>query len=275
MKKDFSVLMSVYYKENPLYLDDALNSVFNQSLVPSEVVLVEDGKLTIELDDIILKYVNKYPKIMKVIKYDENRGLGKALHDGVLECSNEIVFRMDSDDISDRNRFKITMDVFNSMNVDVVGGNILEYDDKMDCITGNRIVPSDNEQIVKMMKKRNAINHVTVAYKKDKVIEAGNYLDMPYFEDYYLWVRMILNNSIFYNIQSNLVNVRCGNEMIKRRGGFNYIKHIINFENKIYKLKFIGFSTYIINVCERVFVSIVPNCLRKFVYDKFLRRKVS
>lgn len=272
MKTKFSVLMSVYYKENPIYLDKALDSIFSQTIIPNEVILVEDGKLTKELDNIISKYTSKYKKIMQVIKFSENRGLGKALHDGLLKCSNEIVFRMDSDDISSPNRFEKTLEVFSEMNVDVVGGNIAEYDGEMKNITGYRVVPSSNEKIIKMMKKRNAINHVTVAYKKDKVIEAGNYLDMPYFEDYYLWVRMLKNNCIFHNLNECLVNVRCGNEMIKRRGGLTYIKYIAHFEWSIYKIKFIGFSTCIINIFERVSISIVPNNIRAFIYKYILRK---
>ena len=91
MKQKFSVLMSVYFKEKPEYLDLALESIFNQTIMPNEVVLVEDGKLTKDLDKIINKYKKKYSKILKVVKFEQNRGLGIALHDGLLECSNEIV----------------------------------------------------------------------------------------------------------------------------------------------------------------------------------------
>lgn len=268
----FSVLMSVYFKENPQYLDKALESVFNQTLMPNEVVLVEDGTLTSELDDIVKKYKLKYSKILKIIKYKKNRGLGIALRDGLLKCSNEIVFRMDSDDISNLDRFEKQINLFKNKNVDVVGGNIIEYDINMETITGYRKVPIENSNILKMMRKRNAMNHVTVAYKKSKVIEAGNYQNMPYFEDYYLWIRMLQNGCVFYNVDDFLVNVRCGNEMIKRRGGISYIKCIINFEKTIYKIKFISFYRFLCNVIIRTLISIVPNSIRTFFYKNILRK---
>ena len=272
MNTNFSVLMSVYYKENSVYLTEALNSIFSQTILPNEVVLVEDGKLTKELEQVISQFLLKFRKIMKIVKFEKNRGLGRALHDGLLECSNEIVFRMDSDDISTVDRFEKTLAILKKMNVDVVGSNIAEYDEDMRNVTGYRKVPISNAEIIKMMKKRNAMNHVTVAYKKSKVIDAGNYLDMPYFEDYYLWVRMLNNNCTFCNIDECLVKVRCGNEMIKRRGGLLYIKHIVHFEKTIYKIGFINFITCVVNILERIIISIVPNNIRAFVYKKLLRK---
>lgn len=273
MKKDkFSVLMSVYYKENPEYLDKALNSVFDQTILPDEVVLIEDGQLNEDLDMVISKYQKKYSKIFKVVKYEFNRGLGVALHDGLLECSNEIVFRMDTDDICRNDRFEKQLNIFKENNVDIVGSNIVEYDETMEKITGYRVVPENDKDIKNRAKKRNPMNHMTIAYKKSKVIEAGNYQDMLYFEDYYLWTRMIKNNCKFYNIQENLVNVRGGNEMIKRRGGTKYIKPIINFEKQLLKLKLINIFEYLVNIIERILVSLIPNSVRYFVYEKILRK---
>ena len=233
MNNNFSVLMSVYYKEKDNYLDLSLNSIFSQTIMPNEVIIVEDGKLTKELDTVILKFKNKFPEIIKILKFEKNRGLGIALHDGLIECSNEIVFRMDTDDVCDKSRFEKTLEVFKNKDVDVVGSNIVEYDENMKNITSYRKVPETDIEIKKMMKKRNPINHMAVAYKKSKVIYAGNYMDMLYFEDYYLWARMACLGNKFYNIQQNLVNVRGGTDMIKRRGGKKYIKPIINFQKKI------------------------------------------
>lgn len=272
MKKHFSVLMSVYYKETPSFLNNALKSIFNQSVIPNEVVLVEDGKLTSELDKVISSYKNKYPKIMNIIKFKENRGLGQALHDGLIECHNDIVFRMDSDDECMPNRFEDTLKIFDKMNIDVVGSNIVEYDNDMINITGYRKVPQSHEEIIKMMKKRNPMNHVTIAYKKDKVIESGNYVDMPFFEDYYLWARMYKYNCKFYNIQECLVKVRGGDDMIQRRGGVKYIKLIMKFQKELLKLKVTNIMNYLFNISVRSLVSLMPNSLRSAFYKKNLRK---
>ncbi len=269
---EFSVLMSVYYKENSNYLDKALESIFKQTVMPNEVILVEDGKLTKELDEVINKYENQYANILKVIKYAENRGLGVALHDGILQCTNEIIFRMDSDDICVNDRFEKQLNIFKNRDVDVVGANIVEYDEKMENITSYRVVPENDSDIKKFSKKRNPINHMSVAYKKSAVLEAGNYQSMLYFEDYYLWARMIKNNCNFYNVQSNLIKARGGNEMIKRRGEKKYIKPIINFEKALLNIKFINYPEYVRNVIQRVIVSLIPNNVRLLVYKKFLRK---
>ncbi len=268
----FSVLMSVYFKESPSYLEEALSSVFTQTVMPDEVVLVEDGPLTSELDETINKFENEYPNILKVVKFETNRGLGQALHDGLLECSNEIVFRMDTDDIAHKDRFEKQLKIFKEKNVDAVGSNITEFDETMTNITSYRIVPEQDEDIKAMAKSRNPINHMTIAFKKQAVIESGNYLDMMYFEDYYLWVRMMSKGYKFYNIQETLINVRGGNDMIKRRGGKKYIKPIINFEKAILKLGYISKFEFLKNVIQRVIVSLIPNSFRFFVYKKILRK---
>ena len=268
----FSVLMSVYYKENYKYLDESLKSIFNQTIKPDEVVLIEDGKLNDKLEETIIGYKQKYPEILKVVRYENNRGLGKALHDGILECSNEIIFRMDSDDICIENRFEKQLEIFKNTDVDIVGTNIVEYDEEMKNVVSFKKVPESDIEIKKYVKKRNPINHMTVAYKKSAVINAGNYQDMLYFEDYYLWARMVKNNCKFYNVQENLVNARGGNDMIKRRGGKKYLKHIINFEKAIYKLGLINRFEYFINVIERSTVALIPNNVRFLFYKKTLRR---
>lgn len=268
----FSVLLSVYKNENPKFLDSALYSIFDQTKIPNEVVLVEDGKLTDELYDVIKKYKTRYSKILKTVSFKNNRGLGLALRDGLLYCSNEIVFRMDTDDISVKSRFEKQLKIFKNYDVDVVGSNIKEFDNNMFECVGYRVVPKDDVDIKKIAKRRNPLNHVTIGYKKSKVLAAGNYEKMDYFEDYYLWIKMMKKNCKFYNIQDDLVLVRGGSNMINRRGGIKYIKSIINFEKSILKIKFINRIDYIKNIFIRIIVSITPNKLRTILYKKILRK---
>ena len=102
----FSVLMSVYKNEKAEYLNTALKSIVNQSLMPNEIIIVKDGILTDELDKCLDDFYEAYENIVKVIPFAENRGLGLALRDGVLACSNEYIARMDTDDIAFSNRFE-------------------------------------------------------------------------------------------------------------------------------------------------------------------------
>lgn len=271
-KIKFSVLMSVYMNENPIYLNEALESVFKQTYIPNEVILIEDGPVTDKLEEIIIRYKKKYKHILKVIKYKENRGLGDSLRDGILNCNNEIIFRMDTDDVALSERFEKQIKVFLEKNVDIVGSNITEFDEKMQKSISDRIVPESDLEIKKSIKKRNPMNHMTVAFKRSAVIKAGNYEKMNCFEDYYLWAKMVANDNKFYNIQETLVNVRGGSNMIRRRGGLKYIKAIINFEKSLLNIKLINRRQYVINIMERIIISLIPNKLRLLFYKIFLRK---
>lgn len=270
-KIQFSVLMSVYYKEKANNLKEAIESIVNQTLLPDEFLIVEDGSLTEELYNVLEEYTKKY-KWIRTLKLEENAGLGNALRVGVINCKYEYIARMDSDDISINDRFEKQIEYMqNNINCDLVGGNIQEFDDLTGRKLSYRIVPNNKEDILNYLKKRNPFNHVTVLFKKKSVIESGNYLDCPYFEDYYLWVRMIKNNKKLDNINENLVKVRSGLKMSERRGKFKYIKYIINFEDKLLKLGLINKFNYLYNVFIRVVVSIIPNFIRYQLYQRRLR----
>lgn len=269
-KIKFSVLLSVYQKEKPENLDIALKSVFDQTLLPNEIILVEDGKLTPELYEII----NKYEKnnLLKIVKLEKNVGLGMALNAGLKKCSYNYVARVDTDDECMTTRFEKQIGFLSkNPNVDVVGCNMNEYDEKLVKFISKKRVPETDEEIKKYAKKRNPINHPTVIFKKSKVMEVGSYEDCPYFEDYYLWAKLINNNCVFYNMQESLYKFRAGSSMIQRRGGIKYLKSIKKFEKKLLDLKLIDKKVYYINLLERYIISILPNNMRYKFYKVFLR----
>lgn len=275
MKKDFSVLMSVYYKENPEYLKMSLDSIINQTLVPNEIVLVEDGPLTDELNLLVETYQKKY-KILKVIKLEKNSGLGIALNEGLKHCSCEYVARMDSDDISLPNRFQEQVSfITEHQDVDVVGSNIIEFDNETSNDLNYKLVPLSYEEIKKYIKKRNPMNHMTVFFKKSSVIDSGSYMNCPLFEDYFLWARMIANGYKLANIEKVLLRVRSGLNMYSRRGSISYIKCIINFQNELLKLHIINIFEYFYNLVIRISVSLLPNKMRSLFYQKKLRKKTN
>lgn len=273
MKKiKFSVLMSVYKNDNSEYVKVAIDSLLNQTLLPSQIVIFEDGKVSKKLDDLLENYSKKH-KIIEIYKREKNLGLGLTLNEGLNYCKYDYVARMDADDYCYPNRFEREIDyILNHPDVDVVGCNIEEYDEKLKNKLAMRVVPEQDEEIKKYMKKRNGINHMTVVYKKESVLQAGSYEDCPFFEDYYLWCKMIKNKCQFYNIQESLMKVRAGSDMTKRRGGKGYSKHIYNFEKKIYKMEFINRFQYFSNLIIRMSVASSPNFLRACFYKKKLRR---
>lgn len=221
----FSVLMSVYKNDNPEYLIQAINSITLEQIVkPNEIIIVVDGLIPIELEEVLEQYKEKCD-YLKTVYLKENRGLGEALKVGLEHCTYNIVARMDSDDISVPNRFEKQIREFEKNNeIDIVGGQIYEFIDNKENIICSREVPLENKKIYKYAKKRCPFNHVTVMFKKDKILNCGGYLSWYNNEDYYLWIRMMENKAKFKNIPEFLVYVRVGDAMYQRRGGIKYFK---------------------------------------------------
>ena len=273
MKKiKFSVLMSVYKNDKSEDVKVAIDSLLNQTLLPNQIVILEDGKVSKKLDDLLENYSKKH-KIIEIYKREQNLGLGLTLNEGLNYCKYDYVARMDADDYSYPNRFEEEIRYLESHpDIDVVGCNIDEYDENLSKKLAVRVVPEFDKKIKKYMKKRNGVNHVTVIYKKQSVLNAGSYENCLYFEDYYLWCKMIKNGCKFYNIQESLMKIRAGFDMAKRRGGLSYSKYIINFENKIYKIGIINKFEYIFNLFIRLSVANIPNSFRTILYKKQLRK---
>ena len=124
---DFSVLMSVYVKENPDYLRQSLDSMLNQTALPSQIVLVEDGPLTDELNQVIAEYKEK-TTLIKSVPLKENVGLGKALNIGLQQCDYPLVARMDTDDIAMSTRFAEQLKAFqDDPELSICGCHELEF----------------------------------------------------------------------------------------------------------------------------------------------------
>lgn len=273
----FSVAISVYKSDNPIFFDRALNSITeNQTITPNEIVLVVDGSVSDSLNEVISKYENKYD-IFKIIRLKKNGGLGNALKIAVENATFELIARMDSDDVSLPTRFEEQLRYFQvNPEIDIVGGNITEFIGEENNIIGQRLVPVSNEAIREYMKERCAMNHVSVMYKKTAVQNAGGYQGWFWNEDYYLWIRMWLNGAIFANTGSVLVNVRVGEEMYQRRGGSKYFESEKGLQDYMLKNKMINHSTYIKNVAKRLIIQkLMPNKLRGWVFRTFARKKVS
>lgn len=269
----YSVLLSVYCKEKPNFLAQSLDSMFNQSVAPEEVVIVEDGPLTEGLYSVLNKYSEMYPDSFKRVVNQTNMGLGKALNRGLAVCKNELIARMDTDDISKPERCEKQLKMFlENPDLDVVGTNIAEFIDNSQVVCSVREVPSAHEEICEFLKKRCPFNHMTVMFKKASVISADGYLDWHFNEDYYLWVRMFLNGSRFANINENLVSVRVGKDMFARRGGYKYYKSEKNLFKYMYKHKLISWFAYQKAKFIRFVVQVLmTNRTRQWFFKKFAR----
>lgn len=273
MAEKFSVLMSLYVKEKPEYLRQAMDSVLEQTAFPEQIVVVKDGPLTAELDAVLNEYVTKNPQLFTVVPLETNRGLGLALAEGMLHCRNELVARMDTDDIARNDRFELQLKEFEKdPELDVCGSHIVEFETDIHTIVAARKVPLTDAEIKAYQKRRDGMNHVAVMFKKSSVLKAGNYQSCMLMEDTLLWMNMIMTGAKFMNIDDDLVYVRIGQDMFERRGGFAYFLKYREGRKKVRETGYISSWDYYYTLLVQLVVALVPNKVRGFIFKKLLHR---
>lgn len=270
--KEYSVLMSVYHKERPEYLKQAIESIQVQSLSTNDFVLVCDGPLNDELDAVIQTKQLEMGENLNVVRLAKNGGLGNALNEGIKHCKNELVARMDSDDIAYPDRCEKQIAVFNTHSeVSICSGIVEEFTTDPNTVDTKRVPPETNAEIIEFAKKRNPFNHPCVMYKKSAVKAVGSYQDFYLLEDYYLWLRMLMAGYQGYNIQEPLLHMRAGSDMYKRRAGWKYAKTQAKLFKFMKQQGFIGNGQYIKICVIRSGSALAPNWLRKFMFERVLR----
>lgn len=274
MPVNYSVLMSVYYKEHPDYLRQSMQSIYDQTVPTNDFVLVCDGPLTPELDAVIADMQLQFGLRLNVCRLLKNGGLGKALNFGIGQCKNDLVARMDSDDVSRPDRCERQLAVFQDHpEYSLVSGIVEEFSDTITNVSVRRIVPEHQNDIIDFAKKRNPFNHPCIMYKKSDVEAAGGYQDFYLLEDYYLWIRMLQQGFIGYNLQEPLLWMRAGSDMYKRRGGWKYVQSQRNLFKYMAQTGFITESQYQIQGMIRLIGAVVPNWLRTFLFKQILRNR--
>lgn len=270
----YTVLMSVYYKEKPEYLSLSIESMLNQTVKPDEFIIVKDGPLTTELDEVINNFVTAYPKTFNIIVNETNLGLGPALAKGIENSKNELIARMDSDDYVVSTRCERQLAKFREdPKLGMVGSYEAEFVDDIDNVISIHRVPSENDEIERFMHRRCSVLHPTVMYKKSAVLKSGNYQSVLLYEDYDLFARMVLEYHIkSYNIPEPLYYIRTSEDFFKRRGGIKYAKTVLKFKWGQYRKGYMSLMDFCISGLGQAFVCVLPNSLRKIFYMKFLRK---
>jgi len=268
---NFSVLIPVYDGERSEHFSRALASIVEQTLVPTEVVLVKDGPLRGELEKVITCYISRY-SFFKIVALQRHMGLGEALRRGLEACSFDIVVRMDSDDISFSNRFEVQVPyLYANKNIAVLGANIEEFN-RVPGDTGRiKKVPTSPDKIRAYSKFRCPVNHPTAAFRKSAIIGVGSYKEMLLFEDYYLWMRLLRKGYVIENLPVSLLYFRMTKETMKRRQGFGYFRKEMVFFNTLKNEKLISSFQYLTLISTRLPVRLLPNRLCLFVYNQLLR----
>ncbi len=272
----FSVLLSIYFKEKPAFLDLALASLVNQTLVPDEILLIEDGPLTDELYRVIDRFQQQYPKIFKIIKLPENKGLGNALRIGVEACTYDIIARMDSDDICLPERFEKQIAFLESRpDIAVVGANIEQFDEVPGDLKIFRIMPVEGDALRSYSRFRSPVNHPSIVFRKAAVLDSGNYDgSILLWEDFALFIRMLKKGYKFYNIQEVLLYFRVGSgiDSIKRRSGWKYMKSEVKFASFAKEIGHLSFGAWLSYLVMKLPIRLLPPRLVLFMYNKLLRK---
>jgi glycosyltransferase involved in cell wall biosynthesis len=264
----YSVPMSVYHKENPDFFRQSVESMLNQTVMPDEIVVVKDGPLTDSLEMVINDFVEQHPDILKVVSIEKNVGLGVALNVGLQHCRNELVARMDTDDVSVPERCEKQLRAFyDNPELAVFGGAIAEFTQSIEDVIGIRPVPTCDSAIKRLIKRRCPFNHQTVMFRKSEVLRAGGYVDWFWNEDYYLWVRMSEMGCRFGNSSDVLVYVRSGIDQYRRRGGLRYFQSEAKLQRYLLEHNIVSRFEYLENVAIRLVVQLLmPSWLRGVFY---------
>lgn len=268
----YSVLMSVYYKEKPEYLQASIESILTQTVPTDDFVLVCDGPLTGELDAVIAAMQKKFG-MMRVVRLEKNAGLGTALNVGLGHCVHDLVARMDSDDIAFPDRCPRQLEIFREdPSISIVSGTVAEFSDAPGVIDAQRIVPRTHPEIMTFARKRSPFNHPCVMFRKSAVETAGGYQPLYLLEDYFLWVRMLLTGSKGYNIQEPILWMRAGSDLYKRRSGWRYVRSQKQLLDYMRSHRMIPLGSYLSSLTMRSLSALAPNCIRKFAFQNALRK---
>lgn len=273
--KKYSVLMSVYYKENPEYFRLSIESMLNQTLKPDEIVIVKDGLLTDQLNEIIDYYTLNYPDLFTIVPLERNVGLGLALNVGLKFCRNDLVARMDTDDISLQQRCELQVNEFlKDRQLSICGTMIDEFYNNPENVITSRLVPTEHEEIFKFSKRRSPFNHPTVMFKKSEVLRCGGYRDIERKEDFDLFVRMLNNGCKAMNIDKSLLLFRANEGNYERRKSWVNCKNSIKVMYDFWKKGYSSTMDLIVVTLGHIIVYILPIPLLKIFSDNLLRKKV-
>lgn len=268
----YTILLTVYAGDEPGEFETAIESSLEQTYLPDELLVVADGPLTDELNAALETYQTDYPDVVRCHQLPENEGRGEAARIGMKECRHDLVGIMSADDICVTDRFEQQVRYLeDNPDVDAVGGYVAEFTDDPETPETVREVPTEPAEVERLARFRSPMNEVTVMFRKDAVLSAGNYRSLDRMEDYDLWVRLIQDGATLANMPVVLVKMRAGEAMFARRGGLEYAREEFRQQLAFLRMGFITTPRFLLNLCLRVPVRLLPNRVRSVIYRRFLR----
>lgn len=271
--ESYSVLMTVYCRAKPEQFDIAIQSMLDQTYPTDDFVIVCDGPLTEELDAVLEKHTRSNPGLFNIVRLPENVGIGQANNEGIGHCKNELVAKMDADDIAVPHRCEKQVNCFReNPKLTILGGIIEEFDRDPDQPFAVRNVPADYAAIRKFARRRQPFNNQTVMYRRHAVEEVGNYRPLRRCEDYDLYIRLLHAGFYAENIQEVLVKVRVDNGALSRRASRSTMKGVVRSRWAAYRLGYSSLLDFLICAVGEFVILICPARTQQSIYHYFLRR---
>ena len=266
--------MSLYKKEHPDYLRLALDSMINQTIKPDQFVLVKDGPLSRELECAIESYDKDNSGLFTVVTLAENRGTGTALDEGLKCCKNELVARMDSDDIALLTRCERELRMFKEdPELSIVSGFVGEFESNPNKIVSVRTVPENQDDIMRRMRTRSAFNHPAVMYKKSDVIRCGGYGVMRRKQDHILFSHMLHSGCRARNIQDVILLFRANIDSIRRKKSWSNCRGYIEAQVQLLRRKECSLLDFTYVMLSQIGIFIMPTAVYRGIHGVFFREK--
>lgn len=269
---NYSVLSTLYKNDSPEYLKQSIESMLAQTVVTNDYVLVADGPIPTELKEVLSEYEGKYD-FFNIVQLPENVGLGVALNEGLKACKNDLVARLDADDISLPTRCEEQLSAFEKdVDLVIVGTDMYEFEDDPEKITSLKQMPYSHEQIYKFGKRRNPFNHSSVMYKKSVIMDLGGYANLRRSQDIELWARVIYAGHKCQNLNKPLIKFRCGGSRVQRKKKWSNVKSDLKVFKKNYKMGYASFTDYVYVWITQMAFFILPTKLAGKLYKKLFRK---
>ena len=257
MSLRFSVSMCVYGGDHAGHFDEALKSIFCQTRMPDEVVLVVDGPVPVDIENVISKYCRQH-SILNVYRLQRNQGHGNARKYGFSKCSYDYIAIADADDINVPERFEVQMKYFeDNPDLGAVSSGCFHFEDDICNIINEERLPETDREIKKKMRTCCPICQPAVILNKSAVLAAGGYKDWYMAEDYFLWIRMMLAGAEFANTSRSLLYLRTTAAQMERRGGYKYFKSMKSLYQYMLREHVINKPVYIFNVSSRFVLQVL------------------
>lgn len=273
--EDYSILMSVYNKDNPAFVRESIVSMLNQTVPSNDFVIVEDGPLSQELYSVLDDYSEKNSCIHR-IKNTSNKGLAYSLNRGLKKCRNRLVARMDSDDISSPRRCEMQLKRFEEKSdLIIVGLDMSEFEDSLENIVAFKKMPKNYEEIKQYAHRRSPFNHPSVMYDGRTILgRFGGYNEKNYrAEDFELFTSVVFSNCYCENIPGELFYYRTDLSQISRRFNRTSFKSVVSTELKNYQKGFVSFFDFFYVFSAQLFGLVCPGFILKKIMINHFRSK--